>query len=87
MNLLVVGCSHRTAPVAVRERLTVPEPRIAAILADLLTRFGGEALVLSTCNRVEVYVSPEAADRRRCGRRLSRRMARSARGNDPRSYL
>jgi glutamyl-tRNA reductase len=61
MNLLLVGCSHRTAPVAIRERLTVPEPRIAAILADLQSRFGGEALVLSTCNRLEVYLSRDAA--------------------------
>jgi glutamyl-tRNA reductase len=61
VNLLLVGCSHRTAPVAVRERLTIAEPRVAAVLADLLDRFGGEALVLSTCNRLEVYVSPDAA--------------------------
>jgi glutamyl-tRNA reductase len=59
VNLLLVGCSHRTAPVAVRERLTVPEMRIGPALAELLARFGGEALVLSTCNRMEVYVSPE----------------------------
>jgi glutamyl-tRNA reductase len=59
VNLLLVGCSHRTAPVAVRERLTVPEARIGPALAELLIRFGGEALVLSTCNRMEVYVSPE----------------------------
>jgi glutamyl-tRNA reductase len=59
VNLLLVGCSHRTAPVAVRERLTVPETRIGPALAELLVRFGGEALVLSTCNRMEVYVSPE----------------------------
>jgi len=59
VNLLLVGCSHRTAPVAVRERLTVPEARIGPALAELLVRFGGEALVLSTCNRMEVYVSPE----------------------------
>ncbi|HEY1380663.1 MAG TPA: glutamyl-tRNA reductase [Gemmataceae bacterium] len=61
MNLLLVGCSHRTAPVAVRERLTVPEPRVGPTLAELLARFGGEALVLSTCNRLEVYLAPDAA--------------------------
>jgi glutamyl-tRNA reductase len=47
--------------VAVRERLTVPEPRVGPTLAELLTRFGGEALVLSTCNRLEVYLAPDAA--------------------------
>jgi glutamyl-tRNA reductase len=61
VNLLLVGCSHRTAPVAVRERLTVPEPRVGPTLAELLARFGGEALVLSTCNRLEVYLAPDAA--------------------------
>jgi glutamyl-tRNA reductase len=57
VNLLVVGCSHRTAPVAVRERLSVAEPAVAGILAELLSRFGGEALILSTCNRLEVYIA------------------------------
>jgi glutamyl-tRNA reductase len=61
VNLLLVGCSHRTAPVAVRERLSVAEQAVGTILAELLARFGGEALVLSTCNRLEVYVSPDAA--------------------------
>ena len=59
MNLLVVGCSHRTAPVAVREKLAIPDARIGPALADLLARFGGEALLLSTCNRLEVYIAPE----------------------------
>ena len=61
MNLLLVGCSHRTAPVAVRERLNVPEAGIGPALAELLVRFGGEALLLSTCNRMEIYVAPESS--------------------------
>ena len=61
MNLLLVGCSHRTAPVAVRERLALPEPRVGPLLVELLARFGGEALVLSTCNRLELYAAPETA--------------------------
>jgi glutamyl-tRNA reductase len=56
MNLLVVGVSHRTAPVPVLERLSAVPADIPQLLADLLTgEFIGEALVLSTCNRVEVY--------------------------------
>jgi glutamyl-tRNA reductase len=56
VNLLVVGVSHRTAPVPVLERLAAAPPDIPQLLADLLTgEFIGEALVLSTCNRVEVY--------------------------------
>jgi glutamyl-tRNA reductase len=57
VNLLLVGCSHRTAPLAVRERLSVAEPAVAVVLAELLARFGGEALVLSTCNRFELYLA------------------------------
>jgi glutamyl-tRNA reductase len=57
VNLLLVGCSHRTAPVAVRERMTVPESAVGGVLAELLARFGGEALVLSTCNRLELYLA------------------------------
>lgn len=59
MNLLVVGCSHHTAPVEVRERLALPESGIAPVLAELLARFGGESLILSTCNRLEVYASSD----------------------------
>ena len=61
MNLLLVGCSYRTAPVAVRERLALPEPRVGPTLSELLARFGGEALILSTCNRLELYAVPDAA--------------------------
>ncbi|OLB74370.1 MAG: glutamyl-tRNA reductase [Actinobacteria bacterium 13_2_20CM_2_71_6] len=56
MNLLVVGVSHRTAPVPVLERLAASPADIPQLLANLLIgEFVGEALVLSTCNRVEVY--------------------------------
>lgn len=63
MKLLVVGCSHRTMRVELREKLTIPETRIPATLTDLLTRFGGEAVILSTCNRLEVYLADSSADR------------------------
>jgi glutamyl-tRNA reductase len=61
VNLLLVGCSHRTAPVAVRERIALPEPRVGPMLVELLARFGGEALALSTCNRLELYLATNAA--------------------------
>jgi glutamyl-tRNA reductase len=60
VNLLLVGWNYRTAPVALRERLALPEPRLGPTLTELLTRFGGEALVLSTCNRLELYLAPDA---------------------------
>jgi glutamyl-tRNA reductase len=56
MNLLVVGVSHHTAPVALLERLSVAVSDSPALLAELSSQqHVGEVVVLSTCNRVEVY--------------------------------
>jgi len=53
--ILVVGLSHRTAPVEVRERLSVGADVLPAVLARLASRSELlEAMFLSTCNRVEV---------------------------------
>jgi glutamyl-tRNA reductase len=56
MNIVVVGLNHRTAPVEVRERFAVPSDEIKSSLnsfvGDGVIR---EVVVLSTCNRVEVY--------------------------------
>ena len=58
MNLVLVGINHRTAPVEVRELLNFQESRLALALGDLLHREGIlEALILSTCNRVEVAIA------------------------------
>ena len=58
MNLLVVGASYRTAPMSVLERLAVPIPTVPEVLAGLLSQeYVREAVVLSTCNRVEVYAA------------------------------
>jgi glutamyl-tRNA reductase len=60
MKLLVTGVSHKTAPVEVRECLAFREETLPAALADLKAREGvAEALILSTCNRVEVIVTTE----------------------------
>jgi glutamyl-tRNA reductase len=58
----VVGISHRTAPVAWRERLAVPDARLPDLMGALRTQGDiQEAVVLSTCNRVELYtVTPPA---------------------------
>jgi glutamyl-tRNA reductase len=56
--ILVLGLSHHTAPVTVRERFAFAEARVPATLAQL--RESGlvdEAVILSTCNRVELYVA------------------------------
>jgi glutamyl-tRNA reductase len=61
VNLLVVGVSYRSAPVSVLERLAVPNEDVAQVLGSLLSQeYVGEALVLSTCNRVEVYAGVSA---------------------------
>ncbi len=56
MSLLVVGLNHRTVPVELLERMTVPEERLAKALHDLAAREHLlEVVVLSTCNRTEIY--------------------------------
>lgn len=57
MMLLVTGCSFRTAPIALRERLALPDADLTRQLEELTARFGCEAVVLSTCNRVELYLA------------------------------
>ncbi|MEW6544155.1 MAG: glutamyl-tRNA reductase [Nitrospirota bacterium] len=60
MNIIAVGLSHKTAPVEVREMLAVPESRLGEALHRLCGYAGiEEGLVLSTCNRVEVYAVVE----------------------------
>jgi glutamyl-tRNA reductase len=60
MSVVVVGLSHRTAPLELLERMAVPEERLPKALADLVARdFVSEAVVLSTCHRVEVYAVAE----------------------------
>jgi glutamyl-tRNA reductase len=56
LALIVAGISYRTAPVEVRERLVVPAEAISELIAPL--RESGllrEAVLLSTCNRTELY--------------------------------
>ncbi len=55
MDLICVGVSHKTAPLDVREKLALGPEQVA----DILQRVSGaaEAMVLSTCNRVEFYAA------------------------------
>ena len=56
MSVLVVGLSHRTAPVSLLERTALGSEATAKLLADLVAgEHAVEAVVLATCNRVEVY--------------------------------
>ncbi len=58
MRTVVIGCNHRTAPVEVRERLAFDAAACAEALRRLRERFPCcEAVLLSTCNRTELYVA------------------------------
>ena len=60
MHIVVVGLSHKTAPVEIREKLAVPESRLGEALNRLCGYSGiKEGMLLSTCNRVEVYAVVE----------------------------
>jgi glutamyl-tRNA reductase len=60
MKLLITGVSHKTAPVEVRECLAFRPEELQAALSDLRSREGvGEAVILSTCNRVEITVTTD----------------------------
>ncbi|MCW2679269.1 MAG: hemA, partial [Frankiales bacterium] len=60
MSVLVVGISHRSAPVSLLEQVTVGVGESSGVLSDLRSSGPlGEAVVLSTCNRVEVYADTE----------------------------
>lgn len=57
MNIAVVGLSHKTAPVEVREKLSIPEPQTESAIAHLLSYpHIDEVAILSTCNRLEIYI-------------------------------
>jgi glutamyl-tRNA reductase len=56
MKLLVAGCNFRTAGVELREKLAFAEARVPEALGQLSAGYGCEAVILSTCNRVELYL-------------------------------
>lgn len=56
MELFAFGLNHTTAPVAVREKVTFAPHNLAVALQDLVQReLAQEAVIVSTCNRTEVY--------------------------------
>ncbi len=62
MKVQLVGCSHHRSSVQVRERLAFNAAQAASALTDLRSRFPqSEAVLLSTCNRVELYLACEEA--------------------------
>ena len=58
MSLVVIGLSHRSSPVELRERFAFDEARVPATLELLRAeKIADEAVILSTCNRVEIYAA------------------------------
>jgi glutamyl-tRNA reductase len=54
--IVIVGVSHKTAPLAVRESVAFPQARLQEALGRVRDEAGlAEAMILSTCNRVEIY--------------------------------
>ncbi|HTC37727.1 MAG TPA: glutamyl-tRNA reductase [Steroidobacteraceae bacterium] len=77
MAVNILGINHKTAPVALREKVAFTEDRLGAALLTLRQELGvAEALILSTCNRTEVYWSGTAS-----GSQLSQWLERHH-GND-----
>jgi glutamyl-tRNA reductase len=63
MNLIVIGVNHQTAPVEVREQFTISEARLPEALKTLAAQPGiEEAMIVSTCNRVELIARTKDAD-------------------------
>jgi glutamyl-tRNA reductase len=66
MSLLLIGVSHRTAPVELREKLDFSSRDVGAAVQELAVRASvPECVVLSTCNRSELYVANDDLERAR----------------------
>ncbi|MCX7619490.1 MAG: glutamyl-tRNA reductase [Acidimicrobiales bacterium] len=60
MSVVVIGLNHRTVPLDLLERVTVDGARLVKVLHDVSSRDNvSEAVILSTCNRMEIYVVAE----------------------------
>jgi len=83
MALVVAGLNHRNAPIALREQLAVEEDKLRELIRDVqATGVTTETVLLSTCNRVEVYAVADAPGEARAA--VFRRLCQH-RGVDPAS--
>src|SRR4029450_9032763 len=63
MQLLLVGISHRTAPVDLRERVDFQTQGVGTALSAVAQRgSSAEAIIVSTCNRAEIYAACDEAE-------------------------
>jgi len=64
MELLVVGLNHNTAPIAIRECLAFSEDQLEEALSKVHTLSSvKENMIVSTCNRVEVYAATRETEK------------------------
>lgn len=76
MKLQVVGCSHHQSSLETRERLAFTRQQVRDALSLFRRRYpNSEAVLLSTCNRVELYCAAEQADRCPTPREVARFLA------------
>ena len=81
MALFVAGLNHRVAPVALREQLAVDEDKLRELIRDVqASGVATETVLISTCNRVEVYAVADAPGEARAA--VFRRLCQH-RGVDP----
>jgi glutamyl-tRNA reductase len=86
MRLLVLGLNHKTAPVATREAFAIPSEMVPGLNRRIVNEpTVAEVMVLSTCNRVEVYAVPEGDDA--SARETLIRALATERGLDPDELL
>jgi glutamyl-tRNA reductase len=58
MRIVMIGINHRTAPIELREKLSLGSEKVQAALVELKRRYAlSESVLLSTCNRTELYVA------------------------------
>ena len=63
MPIVVTGLSHHSSPVELRERFAFSEAQLIDALGQLRERgIADEAVILSTCNRVEIYAASSSTD-------------------------
>lgn len=62
MNLRAIGCNVESANVELREKLAFDAAKLSHALSELPARYGVEAVVLGTCNRVELYLARPAEE-------------------------
>lgn len=62
MAVVVIGLNHRSSPVELRERFAFPESRLSGAMEAIRTSgIASEVVILSTCNRVEIYAETDLA--------------------------